>query len=92
MQIQVVTVQAINALKGTLKGHYGDIKGTLRGYWGKISFWFLTGLFSRVLRDTTPRFVRWLVGRSAGWLVGRSPFDFFYVFAVFGLTALAQVL
>ena len=32
MQVQVVTVQAINALKGTLKGHYGDIKGTLRGY------------------------------------------------------------
>ena len=43
-----------------------------------------TGIFSRVLRDTTPRFVRPSVGRS--------PFYFFYVFAVFGLTALAQVL
>ena len=35
MQVQdfngVVTVQAINALKGTLKGHYGDIKGTFKG-------------------------------------------------------------
>ena len=29
-------------------------------------------VFSRVLRDTTPRFVCPSVGRSVGWLVGRS--------------------
>ena len=49
-------------------------------------------LFSCVLRDSIPRFVRPLVGRSVGWLVGRSPFYFFYVFAVFGLTASCQML
>ena len=37
MQVQVVTVQAINALKGTLKGHYGDIMGTLGGIEGKLA-------------------------------------------------------
>ena len=41
-------------------------------------------IFSRVLRDSTPRFVRWSVGRS--------PFYFFYVFVVFGLTAPVQML
>ena len=48
-------------------------------------------IFSRVLRDSTPRFVRpsvgWSVGRSVGRLV---PILLF--FAVFGHTALAQML
>ena len=50
------------------------------------------GIFSRMLRDSIPRFVRLSVGRLVDWSVGQSPFYFFYVFAVFGLTALAQVL
>ena len=37
--------------------------------------------FTRVLRDSTSRFVRWLVG----WSVGRSHFTFFYDF--FSLTS-----
>lgn len=53
-----------------------------------MSDWFQMvydlNIFSRVLRDFTPRFF--------GPSVGRSPFYFFYVFAVFGFTALAQML
>ena len=37
-------------------------------------------VFSRVLRDSTPRYVSPLVGRSIGWLVGRPPLYFFGVF------------
>ena len=37
-------------------------------------------IFSRVLRDSTPRYVGRSVGRLVGWLVGRSPFSFFGVF------------
>ena len=45
-------------------------------------------VFSRVLRDSTPRFV----GPSVGWSVGRSPFYFFSVFELFEPTAPAQML
>ena len=41
-------------------------------------------LFSRVLRNSTPRYV--------GRLVGRSPIYFFGVFELFELTAPAQML
>ena len=44
-------------------------------------------LFSRVLRDSTTRYVGPLVGR----LVGRSPFDYFGVFELFEHTAPAQM-
>ena len=54
-------------------------------------------LFSPVLRDSTPRFVGPSVGpsvrRSVGPSVRRSvTLYFFGVFAVFGFTALAQVI
>ena len=45
-------------------------------------------LFSRVLRDSTPRYV----GPLVGWLVGRSSFHFFGVFELFEHTAPAQML
>ena len=52
----------------------------------------VTFLFSRVLRDSTPRFVgpsvRPLVGRS----VRPSHFTFFWVFGIFGFTAPAQMI
>ena len=44
-------------------------------------------IFSRVLRDSTPRYV----SPSVGWLVGRSPFYFFGVFELFEHTAPAQM-
>merc|ERR1711911_516771 len=40
----------------------------------------MDAVFSRVLRDTTPRFVRRSVGRSVGWLVGRSVGPHFTLF------------
>ena len=46
---------------------------------------------SRVLRDSTPRFVGWSVGRLVGWSVGRFPFYFFAVFKLFRLTAPSQM-
>jgi len=45
-------------------------------------------IFSRVLRDSTPRYVGPLVGRSPLYL---SPFYFFGVFELFELTAPAQM-
>ena len=45
-------------------------------------------IFSRVPRDSTPRYV----GRSVGWSVSWSPFYFFSVFELFELTAPAQIL
>ena len=52
-------------------------------------------IFSRVLRDSTPRYVSRLnsrsVGRLVGRLVSRSPFYFFGVFELFEHTALAQM-
>ena len=50
-----------------------------------------TIIFIRTLRDSTPRFVRPLVGWLVGRLVGRSPFYFFYLFYFFDLTAPAQM-
>ena len=49
---------------------------------------WLISIYSRVSRDSTPRFVCPSVGRSDG----PSFFTFFHVFAVFGLTAPAQML
>ena len=46
-----------------------------------ILYSFKYMLITRVLRDTTPRFVGPLVGRSVGWLVDRSVgplFTFFH--------------
>ena len=52
-----------------------------------------TWLFSSVLRDSTPRFVGPLVCPSVGPLVRRSiTLYFFWVLAVFGLTAPAQMI
>ena len=52
-----------------------------------------TGLvYSRVLRDSTPRFVGPSVRRSVGPSVGPSHFTFLFFFAVFGLTAPARVI
>ena len=48
-------------------------------------------LFSRVLRDSTPRYVGPLVGSAVGWSVGWSPFYFFGVFELFEHTALTQM-
>ena len=48
---------------------------------------FRETLFSRVLRDSTPRYV----GPLVGWLVGRSPFYFLGVFKPFEPTAPAQM-
>ena len=48
---------------------------------------FLILLFSRVIRDSTPRYV----GRSVSWSVGRSPFYSFGVFELFEHTAPAQM-
>ena len=48
-------------------------------------------LFSRLLRDSTPRFVGLSVSQLVGWLVGWSPFYFFGVFELFGLTAPSQM-
>ena len=50
-------------------------------------FFFLI-VYSRVLRDCTPRYVGPLVGP----LVGQSPFYFFSVFEIFEHTAPAQML
>ena len=56
-------------------------------------FFILLLLFSRVLRDSTPRFVGPSVRRSVGPSVGPSvTLYFFWVFAVFGLTAPAQMM
>ena len=44
-------------------------------------------IFSRVLRDSTPRYVGPLVRRSVGW----SPFYFFGVFELFEPTALVTI-
>ena len=52
---------------------------------------FADALFSRVLRDSTPRYVGQLVGRPVGWLVGPSPFYFFGIFELFEHTAPAQM-
>ena len=54
------------------------------------SFFFF--FFSRVLRDSTTRFVGPSIGPSVGPSVGPSHFTFFLVFAVFGLTAPAQMI
>ena len=51
-----------------------------KGRQGGIFFLFLLPLFSRVLRDSTPRFVRRSVGRLVGWSVGWSHFTFFIRF------------
>ena len=45
-------------------------------YWNYVE----SILLSRVLRDSTPRYVGPSVGQSVGWSVGRSPFYFFGVF------------
>ena len=50
-------------------------------------------IFSRVLRDSTTRFVGPSVRRSVGPSVGPSvTLYFFRVFAVFGITAPAQMM
>ena len=53
----------------------------------KVERWVCNTIFSRVLRDSTPRFVGRSVGRSVcrsvGRLVGRSHFTFFMIF-IFG--------
>ena len=48
---------------------------------------YVSRFFSRVLRDSTPRYV----GPSVGWSVGRSPFYFFGAFELFEHTAPAQM-
>ena len=49
-------------------------------------------LFSRVLRDSTPRYVDPSVGRLVGWSpFYLSPFYFFGVFELFEHTAPAQM-
>ena len=48
---------------------------------------FFAVFFSRVLRDSTPRYV----GRSVGRSIGRSPFYFFGAFELFEHTAPAQM-
>ena len=48
-------------------------------------------LFSRVLRDSTLRYVGPSVGSAVGWSVGWSPFYFFGVFERCELTAPAQM-
>ena len=61
-------------------------------YWSVLFYfrqWVHLNFFSRVLRDSTPRFV----GPLVHWSVRRSvPLYFFLVFAVFGLTAPALVI
>ena len=52
---------------------------------------FLSALFSRVLRASTPRNVDPSVGWSVDRLVGWSPFYFFGVFELFEHTAPAQM-
>ena len=47
---------------------------------GKCFSFFFLSPFSRVLRDSTTRFVRLSVRPSVGWLVGRSHFTFFMIF------------
>ena len=51
----------------------------------------VVAIFSRVLRDSTPRYVGRSVSRSVGRSVGRSLFYFFGVFELFEHTAPAQM-
>ena len=54
---------------------------------------YMRRLFSRVLRDSTPRYVGRSVDRSVGRSVGRSPFTFrrFWAFWAYGSCPDAQV-
>ena len=69
-------------LHTTLSCEFSNSEPTLSVYW---SMYLLTcpSFFSSVLRNSTPRYV--------GPSVGQSPFYFFGVFELFGLTAPAQM-
>ena len=70
----------VTGVVATLKGILMDLRIK------KLKFY--SAIFSRVLRDSTPRFVGPSVRRS----VGRSHFTFCFFFAVFGLSAPAQMI
>ena len=60
-------------------------------FWFSFSHAYSFTLFSRMLRDSSPRCVGWSVGWLVGWSVGQSLFYFFGVFKLFGLTAPSQM-
>ena len=68
-----------------------------RGFIGRVSSDHQKRVFSRVLHDSTTRFVGPSVRQSVRWSIRRSvrpsvTLYFFWVFGVFGLTAPAQMM
>ena len=83
MQISVLLILSYFTITNKITFNFGELL-----LFNKISQKpQIDRIFSRVLRDSTPRFVRWFVGPS----VRPSLRHTLLFFAVSGLTALAQM-